>query len=94
LSALLNRVESEIGGTRPPAPITTAPTGKIEALRGQLLQAARKVAESGRPGWPSKFGEVIAHATDGRVMLDRLKNLTDADAPVIEAALITLNAKS
>ena len=49
LSALLNRVESETGGTRP-APGTAASTGKIEALRGQLLQAARKVAQSGRPG--------------------------------------------
>jgi hypothetical protein len=89
LSALLNRVESETGGARP-APITTASTGKIEALRGQLLQAARKVAENGRPGWPSKFGDVIVQATEGTVTLDRLKSLTDSDTAVIEAAVAKL----
>jgi hypothetical protein len=55
-----------------------------------LLQAARKVADSGRTGWPAKFGDVIAQATDGKVTLERLKSLTDADAPVLEAALSKL----
>lgn len=67
-------------------------TGKIAPLRGQLLQAARKVAESGRTGWPAKFGDVIAHATEGKVTLDQLKNLTDTDATVIEAALVRLTS--
>jgi hypothetical protein len=62
----------------------------IEELRGKLLQAARKVADSGRAGWPAKFGDVIAQATDGKVTLERLKNLTDADVPVLEAALTRL----
>ena len=91
LSALLNRVESEAGAEKS-APVATTATSKIEALRGQLLQAARKVAESGRAGWPAKFGDVIAHATEGKVTLDQLKNLTDTDATVIEAALIKLTS--
>ncbi|MEQ1887284.1 MAG: hypothetical protein ABL967_19630, partial [Bryobacteraceae bacterium] len=91
LCALLKRVETEsaaasVDKTQPQA------NGTIEELRGKLLQAARKVAESGRPGWPAKFGDVIAHATDGKVTLDRLKYLTDADAPVIEAALLRLTS--
>ena len=89
LSALLKRVEVEVGTA------TTGATqqqvhGSIEELRGKLLQAARKVADSGRAGWPAKFGDVIAHATDGKVTLERLKSLTDADAPVLEAALSKL----
>jgi hypothetical protein len=35
---------------------------------------------------------VIAQATDGKVTLERLKSLTDADAPVLEAALTKLVA--
>ncbi|MEQ1887012.1 MAG: Rad52/Rad22 family DNA repair protein [Bryobacteraceae bacterium] len=89
LCALLNRVESEAGAEKS-ASVTTIETGKIEVLRGQLLQAARKVAESGRPGWPAKFGDVISQATEGKVTLDQLKNLTDADATVVAAAVARL----
>ena len=64
--------------------------GSIKELRGKLLQAARKVADSGRTGWPAKFGDVIAQATDGKVTLERLKSLTNADAPVLAAALSKL----
>jgi hypothetical protein len=89
LCALLKRVEAEVGTA------TTGATqqqvhGSIEELRGKLLQAARKVADSGRTGWPAKFGDVIAQATDGKVTLERLKSLADADAPVLEAALSKL----
>ena len=86
LCSLLKRVETESGSakTDPPQPQTT---GSIADLRGKLLQAARKVADSGRAGWPAKFGDVIAQATDGKVTLEHLKSLTDADCPVIEAAL-------
>ena len=92
LCALLKRVEAEVGTA------TTGATqqqvhGSIEELRGKLLQAARKVADSGRNGWPAKFGDVIAHATDGKVTLEQLKSLTDADAPVIEAALCKLTGQ-
>ncbi|MCC6590167.1 MAG: hypothetical protein IT168_25975 [Bryobacterales bacterium] len=89
LAALLARVEAEMGAARTD-PIASPENGKIAVLRGQLLQAARKVAESGRPGWPSKFGDVIAQATDGKLTLDHLKSLTDADTGVIEAAVAKL----
>ena len=91
LCALLKRVEAEVGTATTGATQQLA-HGSIEELRGKLLQAARKVADSGRPGWPTKFGDVIAQATDGKVTLEPLKNLTDADAPVLEAALSKLAA--
>jgi hypothetical protein len=89
LCVLLNRVESEAGA---PTSAAVAPIGvvTIEALRGKLLQAARKVAESGRPGWPVKFGDVIAQATEGRVTLADLKSLGAEDVPVLESALARL----
>jgi hypothetical protein len=86
LCALLKRVEAEAAA----ATVNTAPPqtkGTIEELRGKLLQAARKVAYHGRPGWPAKFADVIAHATDGKVTLERLKDLTDADSHTIQVAL-------
>lgn len=89
LCALLSRVEPEADAEKSNS-VTTIATGKIEVLRGQLLQAARKVAESGRSGWPAKFGDVISQATEGKVTLDQLKNLTDADAPIIAAAVARL----
>ena len=91
LCALLKRVETEAAAAK----VDTTPpqrNGRVDELRGKLLQAARKVAESGRPGWPAKFADVIAHATDGKVTLERLKSLTDADAPVLAAALTKLAA--
>ena len=89
LCALLKRVEAEAAATRTDA--AQQPVNRsIEELRGKLLQAARKVADSGRAGWPAKFGDVIAKATDGKVTLEQLKNLAEADAPVIEAALSKL----
>ena len=91
LCLLLKRVESEVG-----SPIATAvvPTGgtSMEVLRGKLLLAARKMAESGRPGWPARFADVIAHATEGRVTLGDLKSLSAADVPILESALDKLGA--
>ena len=91
LCLLLKRVESEVG-----SPIATAvvPTGgtSMEVLRGKLLLAARKMAESGRPGWPARFADVIAHATEGRVTLGDLKRLSAADAPILESALDKLGS--
>ena len=89
LCALLKRVEAEAAAAKTDAgqqPVNRS----IEELRGKLLQAARKVADSGRAGWPAKFGDVIAKATDGKVTLEQLKNLAEADAPVIEVALSKL----
>ena len=91
LCALLKCVEAEAAVVKTGATQQQA-NGSIEELRGKLLQAARKVADGGRAGWPAKFGDVIAHATDGKVTLERLKSLTDADAPVLEAALTKLVA--
>jgi len=70
------------------------PTGgtSIEVLRGKLLQAARKMAESGRPGWPAQFADVIAQATEGRVTLGDLKSLSAADVPILKSALDKLGA--
>jgi hypothetical protein len=89
LCALLKGVEAEVAVAKTGATQQQA-NGSIAELRGKLLQAARKVADSGRVGWPAKFGDVIAHATDGKVTLERLKSLTEADALVIEAALSKL----
>jgi hypothetical protein len=89
LCALLKGVEAEVAMARTGATQQQA-NGSISELRGKLLQEARKVADSGRVGWPAKFGDVIAHATDGKVTLEQLKSLTEADALVIEAALSKL----
>lgn len=86
LCGLLNRVESE-AATASTGRKQTQANESIASLRGKLLQAARQVADNGRAGWPRKLGEVIAQATGGRVSLEQLKNLSDADSPVIEAAL-------
>ncbi len=86
LCALLKRIEAEAAAATPGAN-QHQPNGLIGELRGKLLQAARKVADGGRAGWPTKFGDVIAQATDGKVTLEQLKNLTESDAPTLEAAL-------
>jgi hypothetical protein len=86
LCALLKRIEAEAAAAAPGAN-QHQPNGSIGELRGKLLQAARKVADGGRVGWPTKFGDVIAQATDGKVTLEQLKNLTESDAPTLEAAL-------
>lgn len=72
LRALLEKAEQK------PAPSTPNGTGIAEA-RGRFLQAARKVAESGRNGWPKKLGDVIVQASNGTLTLESLRNLTDAD---------------
>ena len=91
LCALLKRVEAEAATAMRGATQHQA-NGSIGELRGKLLQAARKVADGGRAGWPTKFGDVIAQATDGKVTLEQLKNLTESDAPTLEAALSKLGA--
>jgi hypothetical protein len=72
LRALLEKAEQK------PVPSTPSGTGIAEA-RGRFLQAARKVAESGRNGWPKKLGDVIVQASNGALTLESLRNLTDAD---------------
>lgn len=72
LRVLLEKAEQK------PASSTPNGTGIAEA-RGRFLQAARKVAESGRNGWPKKLGDVIVQASNGALTLESLRNLTDAD---------------
>ena len=72
LRALLEKAEQK------PAPPSSSGTTIADA-RGRLLQAARKVAESGRNGWPKKLGDVIVQASEGALTLESLRNLTDSD---------------
>jgi hypothetical protein len=81
LKALLSRVEAETvqaSGGAPKAPAMT-----IADARGRLLQAARKTAERTR----KRLADVIAEASDGKLSLDGLKNLTDADVSLVAAAM-------
>jgi hypothetical protein len=81
LKTLLTRIEAEaveISSTG-----ASAPTVNIADARGRLLQAARKTAERTR----KRLAEVIAEASDGKLSLDGLKNLTDADVSLVAAAM-------
>jgi hypothetical protein len=55
----------------------------IANARGQLLQLARKMAD--RTG--SRLADVIVDASGGKLALNELRNLTDADVPVVLAAI-------
>jgi hypothetical protein len=83
LQRLLARVESEAvaknggGGNR------VASTGKISDARGRLLQAARQVADKSS----RRLADIIAEASDGKLSLDGLRDLTDADVPLVSAAM-------
>lgn len=81
LKLLLTRVEAE-AGEKSGNGAHGSPTAGIGDARGQLLQAARKFAE--RTG--KRLADVIAEASDGKLTLDGLKNLTDADVSVVSAA--------
>ncbi len=87
LRVLLTRVEAEAAARQESAGAATNGTATISEARGRLLQAARKAAENRRSGWPAALGEVIAHASDGKLSLDALKNLTDADVAGVQAAI-------
>lgn len=81
LKLLLTRVEAE-AAEKSGNGAHGSPTIGIGDARGQLLQAARKLAE--RTG--KRLADVIAEASDGKLTLDGLKNLTDADASAVSAA--------
>jgi hypothetical protein len=80
LQRLLARVEGEAavknGGVR------GAATRGISEARGRLLQAARKMAE--RTG--KRLADIIAAASGGQLSLEGLRDLTDADGPLVSAA--------
>jgi hypothetical protein len=90
LQLLVEKVESEAGGSPPPAPSATTTQTSIEDARGRLLQLARKVADSsGR-----RLAEVIADSSGGKVTLDTLKSLSQAEVPILEAAIQQLNQRT
>jgi len=80
LKRLLTRVELEASQSNSGGPLS------IAEARGHLLQAARKVAE--RTG--NRLADVIAEASDGKLTLDALSKLTDADVAVVSAATARL----
>jgi hypothetical protein len=71
LQRLLARVEEGNAGKK----------GGIANARGQLLQAARKLAE--KTG--KRLADIIAETSHGKLSLDGLKDLTDADVPFVVA---------
>jgi hypothetical protein len=81
LKLLLGRVEAEAAGKNGDHAHGAAAIPIADA-RGRLLQAARKMAD--RTG--KRLAEVISDASDGRLTLDGLKNLTDSDVPRVSAA--------
>jgi hypothetical protein len=87
LRVLLTRVEAAAAAKQNGARSGTNGTTSISEARGRLLLAARKAAENRRSGWPAKLGEIVAQASDGKISLESLKTLTDADVAVVEAAI-------
>lgn len=81
LRQLLTRVETEASQSS-----RGAGQMSIAAARGHLLQAARKVAE--RTG--KRLADVIAEASEGKLVLDGLSKLTDAEVAVVSAATARL----
>ena len=90
LQFLVQKVESEGAGSPPPAPSATTTQTSIEDARGRLLKLARKVADSsGR-----RLAEVIADSSGGKMTLDTLKSLSQAEVPTIEAAIQQLSQRT
>jgi hypothetical protein len=88
LSLLLKRTESEASGKSIKVPGESSRDG-IATARGRLLQAARKVADMTR----RRLADVIEEASVGKLSLDELKNLTDANVPEVEAATARLHER-
>ena len=90
LQLLVQRLEAEAGGSPPAPPAATTAQTSIEDARGRLLHLARKVADSsGR-----RLAEVIADSSGGKLTLDTLKSLSQAEVPAIEAAIQQLNQRT
>ncbi|HVZ18925.1 MAG TPA: Rad52/Rad22 family DNA repair protein [Terriglobales bacterium] len=80
LRQLLTRVEAEASQSSGASQVS------IADARGHLLQAARKVAEkTGR-----RLADVIAEASEGKLALDGLSKLTDAEVAVVSSATARL----
>ncbi len=81
LKALLERAEAEATLTNDSGSAGSTAVSIVEA-RGRLVQAARKAADRNR----RRLADVIAEASDGKLSLEELKNLTDADVVLVTAA--------
>jgi len=68
----------------------SAPTRNIADARGHLLQAARRMADETR----RRLADIISEASDGKLSLEGLRDLTDADVPVIAAATARLSRRN
>ena len=82
LKALLARVEEEATG-RNGAGSAGGSAVSIAGARGRLLQAARKAADRSR----KRLADIIAEASDGKLSLEELKNLTEADVALVTATI-------
>jgi hypothetical protein len=80
LKTLLARVEAEATDKNGPGSVGSSAVSIGEA-RGQLLRAARKAADRSR----KRLADVIAEASDGKLSLEELKNLTEADVALVTA---------
>jgi hypothetical protein len=80
LRQLVERMEAAVQGDRANG---TASAVRIGDLRGRFLQEARRVSQKTRRG----LAEVVAAASGGAITLARIPELTDADAPEVEAAI-------
>ncbi len=83
LQRLLARVEGEAAGKNSGNGNRGASTRGIGDARGRLLQAARRTAD--RTG--KRLADIIAEASDRKLSLDGLRDLTDADIPLVSAAM-------
>ena len=80
LQCLVARVEANSKGKNGDAP--QASMRSIGDARGRLLQAARQLADkTGR-----RLADIIAETSEGKLSLDGLRDLTDADIPLLSAA--------
>jgi hypothetical protein len=83
LQRLLACVEAE--AARQNGPGQGTPPGRLAEARGRLLRAARQMADkTGR-----RLADIIAETSNGELSLDRLRDLTDAEAPAVSIARIT-----
>jgi hypothetical protein len=84
LQRLLVRVEAEAVGKNGNGAHSAR---RIGDARGRLLQAARQVAE--KTG--KRLADIIADASEGKLSLEGLRDLADADVPLVSAAMARIS---
>ncbi len=87
LKTLLARVEAEATDKSGSGSAGSSAVGIAQA-RGRLLQAARKAADRSR----KRLADVIAEASDSKLSLEGLKNLTAADVALVMATTARIDA--